>query len=116
MSCHVLGAYAGCLGESLPQSCWSRRGAARHVGQYSINLDIAQSMGRAVCIEIDARFVGNESRYINDYRGVASQPNVEFCTKADAQKGIWVAIKVAADICCGEEILVNYGEEFTEFQ
>ena len=73
-------------------------------------------MGRAVCIEIDAKFVGNESRYINDYRGVAPQPNVEFCTKADAQKGIWVAIKVAADICCGEEILVNYGEEFTEFQ
>ena len=113
---HIIGAYAGCLGESLPESRWARRGAARHVGQYSINLDIAQSMGRAMCIEIDAKFVGNESRYINDYRGIAPQPNVELCTKADAQKGIWVAVKVAKDICYGEEILVNYGEEFTEFQ
>ena len=67
-----------------------------------INLDIAQSMGRAVCIEIDAKFVGNESRFINDYRGISPKPNVEFCTKADAQKGIWVTVKSPLTYAAGK--------------
>lgn len=112
---HVLGSYAGCIGEGPNDARMSRRRADRYEGQFAISLDIAQSMGTARCIELDAKFVGNESRFINDYRGIAPRPNVEFCTKACARKGLWVDVKAAVDICDGDELLVNYGDEFTMF-
>jgi len=114
---HTLGAYAGCIGESpSPDPPRVRRGAPCHEGQFTINLDMAQSMGRAMSMEIDAKLVGNESRFINDYRGIAPQPNVEFCTKACARKGIWVDVRVATAIGQGDEILVDYGKEFEAFE
>lgn len=84
-------------------------------------------------LSIDSAACGNESRFINDYRGIAERPNVEFrdCfvqvkseKRADGVKwerrvGIFVltggkAGKRNGGVKAGEEILVNYGKGFWE--
>ncbi|PWZ01177.1 hypothetical protein BCV70DRAFT_188355 [Testicularia cyperi] len=67
-------------------------------------------------IYIDSRFWGNESRFTNDYRGIAERPNVEF--RSFVQKtgggdlkfgmGIWTIKPIRR----GEELVVNYGKSF----
>jgi hypothetical protein len=83
---------------------------------YDLNLDSELGIG------IDAQKMGNEARFINDYRGVTSRPNVEF-------RDVWVRMgKDAVErrigvfalsgkgrekgIRKGEEILVSYGKGF----
>lgn len=84
-------------------------------------------------LSIDSAHCGNESRFANDYRGIAERPNIEFrdCLvqvksekRADGMKwerrvGIFVlpagkAGKRQGGIKAGEEILVNYGKGFWE--
>ena len=84
-------------------------------------------------LSIDAGCCGNESRFANDYRGIAERANTEFrdClvevksdkraggTKWERRIGIFVlsagnAGKRKAGIKAGEEILVNYGKSFWE--
>jgi SET domain-containing protein len=83
---------------------------------YDISLD------RESGVSIDAQSMGNEGRFVNDYRGVPGKerPNVEFETRrvggkgdADGQlrMGIWVLSK---EIKKGEELLVSYGKGFWE--
>lgn len=66
-----------------------------------------------VNVGIDASGMGNESRFVNDYRGIRDKPNAEFveCQTAGAElrMGIWSkgdAIKK------GDEILVSYGKSW----
>ena len=110
---HTIGTYAGVIGDA--EGTGTQKAQRPQEGQFAIDLDIAQSMGSAIKIEIDAKYVGNETRFINDYRGIALRPNVEFCTKACARKGLWVDVKAAVDIYDGDEILVDYGDEFMRF-
>ncbi|KAA8898353.1 hypothetical protein FN846DRAFT_962460 [Sphaerosporella brunnea] len=81
---------------------------------YDISLD------RESGVAVDAQSMGNEGRFVNDYRGVPGKerPNVEFETRrvggkagADGQlrMGIWVLSK---DIKKGQELLVSYGKGF----
>ncbi|CAK4250006.1 unnamed protein product [Aphanomyces euteiches] len=62
---------------------------------------------------IDATYAGNEARFINDYRNIATRPNVAFDTYRDAdgmiQVGVW---SLNVSIAPGEEILGNYGRAF----
>ncbi|KAF2417641.1 hypothetical protein EJ08DRAFT_654490 [Tothia fuscella] len=90
------------------------------------NSDYDLSLDRELGIGIDATKMGNEGRFINDYRGITSTgPNCEF-------KEVWVEIgkgltekrmaiyvlptgksgKRAQGIEKGEEILVSYGKGF----
>ncbi|OQS07689.1 SET domain protein [Thraustotheca clavata] len=62
---------------------------------------------------LDATHTGNEARFINDYRNIASRPNVAFDTYKDVdgmiQVGVWSLNK---PIVPGEEILGNYGKGY----
>ncbi|KAJ1652447.1 hypothetical protein IWQ61_007220 [Dispira simplex] len=65
-------------------------------------------------LAIDAATMGNEARFINDYRGIAAQPNVEFTdfiheTTGTVNMGVWVRHH---PIAAGQELLVNYGKSF----
>ncbi|KAG6828610.1 hypothetical protein H0H92_007305 [Tricholoma furcatifolium] len=62
-------------------------------------------------VGIDAGRMGNEARFVNDYRGIMAKPNAVF-SDVDAESGemrmsIWSA---GQEIKKGEEILVSYGK------
>jgi hypothetical protein len=68
--------------------------------------DYNDSMG------VDAMDCGNEMRFINSYLNVASRPNVKMRT---AYVGTYphVLVLCIEDIEIGEEILLDYGDEYT---
>jgi hypothetical protein len=90
-----------------------------------LSSDYDLSLDREAGVGVDASKVGNEARFINDYRGIASGPNAEF-------KDTWIATatggyerrmgvfvlsagksgKRSKGIVKGEEILVSYGKGF----
>lgn len=95
--------------------------------------DYDLSFDRELGLSIDAQLMGNEARFMNDYRGVADGPNAEFkdcwvrldesnlsgasTTRGwERRVGIFVLGKGKAKrkkgIKRGEEILVNYGRTF----
>ncbi|KAL1736952.1 hypothetical protein EV714DRAFT_240635 [Schizophyllum commune] len=65
-----------------------------------------------VSIGIDASSVGNEGRFVNDYRGVRQKPNAVFKDERLAASGeLRIAIWSGTEcIKKGEEILVSYGK------
>lgn len=76
-------------------------------------------------VAVDASRMGNEARFVNDYRGVpgAAKPNAEFCEVWDgrrSEKGMAVFVLPAAKknrakgsgIAKGHEILISYGKGF----
>ena len=91
-----------------------------HESTYDLSLD------RELGVGVDATTMGNEARFINDYRGISSSgPNAEF-------KEVWVEVgkenterrmavyvlhagksgRRSSGIKKGEEILVSYGKGF----
>jgi hypothetical protein len=87
--------------------------------------DYDLSLDRESGIGVDASKMGNEARFMNDYRGVAAGPNAEFRDVlvdvgfgiVEKRMGIFVLStgksgKRAKGIERGEEILVNYGKGF----
>jgi hypothetical protein len=54
-----------------------------------------------ISIGIDASRIGNEARFINDYRGVRDKPNASF--EDDRSAG---------ELRMGDEILVSYGKSW----
>lgn len=88
-------------------------------------------LSRTADVAVDAARMGNEARFVNDYRGVPGQsrPNAEFREVWDARRGeMTMAVFVlpagkkvtakggsgGAGIAKGEEILVSYGKGFWE--
>lgn len=76
-------------------------------------------------VAVDAARMGNEARFVNDYRGVpgAARPNAEFCEVWDVRRGekamaVFVLPAGKKDkgkgggISKGQEILVSYGKGF----
>jgi hypothetical protein len=87
--------------------------------------DYDLSLDRELGIGVDASKMGNEARFINDYRGVATRANAEFrdiCVdignrKVEKRVGVFVLSagksgKRSQGIGKGEEILVSYGKGF----
>jgi hypothetical protein len=66
-----------------------------------------------VCIGVDAQRVGNEGRFINDYRGTGvPKPNAEFRERTfegELRMSVWSASR---GINKGDEILVSYGKSW----
>jgi SET domain-containing protein len=65
-------------------------------------------------LAIDASRFGNEARFINDFRGVLSRPNVEFREYQDTKTqqvrmGVFV---LSVPIDKGQELCVTYGKSF----
>lgn len=95
--------------------------------------DYDLSLDRELGLSVDAARSGNESRFANDYRGIAERPNAEFRdifiqvpserraggVKWERRCSIFVlpagrAGKRKAGIRAGEEITVSYGKSFWE--
>jgi len=87
--------------------------------------DYDLSLDRELDIGIDATHMGNEARFINDYRGIGPAPNAEFrdvwvnVGQGVLEKRIGVYVlgagksgKRARGIPKGTEILVSYGKGF----
>ncbi|EKG17654.1 hypothetical protein MPH_05103 [Macrophomina phaseolina MS6] len=88
--------------------------------------DYDLSLDRELGIGVDATCMGNEARFINDYRGVGPPgPNAEFREvwvdvgkgRLERRMGVFVlsagkSRKRAKGIAKGEEILVSYGKGF----
>lgn len=87
--------------------------------------DYDLSLDRELGIGVDASTMGNEARFINDYRGVCAAPNAEFRDihvaigngKIENRMGVFVLSagksgKRAKGIRSGQEILVSYGKGF----
>lgn len=83
------------------------------------------SLDRDFGLGVDATHMGNEARFINDYRGTASSANAEFRDvwvetgggRSEKRMGVFVLSagksgKRAKGIGKGEEILVSYGKGF----
>lgn len=64
-------------------------------------------------VGIDASLMGNEARFVNDYRGISNRANAVFLdrrTQSGALKmGVWSSTE---EIRKGEEILVSYGKSW----
>ena len=87
--------------------------------------DYDLSLDRDLGIGVDATSMGNEARFINDFRGVSAAPNAEFRDiyvetgnkKVEKRVGVFVLTagksgKRAKGIGRGQEILVSYGKGF----
>jgi hypothetical protein len=87
--------------------------------------DYDLSLDREFGIGVDASKMGNEARFINDYRGVSTAPNAEFrdiyvevpAGKVEKRVGVFVLSagksgKRAKGIGRGQEILISYGKGF----
>ncbi|SPO28863.1 uncharacterized protein UTRI_05159_B [Ustilago trichophora] len=69
---------------------------------------------------IDSRHWGNESRFVNDYRGIASKPNVEFRSfiqlSDDSQQAerpkFQMGLFATRPIRKGQELVINYGKSY----
>ena len=63
--------------------------------------------------DIDAERFGNETRFINGFRGIAAQPNVAFVPYFAQQTGeVAVAVVTRRLLRRGEELLVDYGSKY----
>lgn len=62
-------------------------------------------------VGVDASVMGNEARFVNDYRGIQPRPNAQFADRwtsgGDLRMGIW---SLAEEIRKGDEIVVSYGK------
>ncbi|KAF8887968.1 hypothetical protein CPB84DRAFT_1786554 [Gymnopilus junonius] len=66
-----------------------------------------------VSVGIDASTMGNEARFVNDYRGIRGKPNAIFLDgrtpAGELRMSVWSS---SEDIKKGEEILVSYGKSW----
>jgi hypothetical protein len=62
-------------------------------------------------VGVDATIMGNEARFVNDYRGIRPKPNAQstdwWSVGGDLRIGIW---SLAEGIRKGDEIVVSYGK------
>lgn len=74
---------------------------------YDVSL---QRLEDGTSVGIDAECMGNEARFINDYRGVQSRPNAEFRERRTEIGELRMSLWSTQRIPKGEEILVSYGK------
>ena len=108
-----------------PSAAFTDRNSHEPKSDYDLSLD------RDLGLAIDANNMGNEARFINDYRGIADRPNAEFrdvivkAKNGKRERGVGVFVKAAKrdkktkskrqddnGISKGAEILVSYGRGF----
>ncbi|KAI9444765.1 hypothetical protein H4582DRAFT_845407 [Lactarius indigo] len=81
----------------------------RPTSDYDVSL--YRFSGNGESIGVDASSMGNEARFVNDYRGIRPKPNAGFAdrrsTGGDFRMGI---LSLADGIRKGDEIVVSYGK------
>lgn len=64
-------------------------------------------------VGVDASAMGNEARFVNDYRGIRGKPNAVFVENRTPQGELRISIWSSTDpIKKGDEILVSYGKSW----
>lgn len=61
-------------------------------------------------VGIDASNMGNEARFVNDYRGIRDKPNAIFEERKSEAGGLFMSIWTSDTIKKGDEIVVSYGK------
>ncbi|KDQ54775.1 hypothetical protein JAAARDRAFT_135039 [Jaapia argillacea MUCL 33604] len=75
------------------------------------DLSLYRSNDGQVNVGVDARTMGNEARFVNDYRGIRAKPNAEFLEKRSASGELHMSVWSGNEgIKKGEEIVVSYGK------
>jgi hypothetical protein len=79
------------------------------------DLSLYRTPGGVVSVGIDASAMGNEGRFVNDYRGIRAKPNAQFEERrgnnGELRMSVWTGSEA---IKRGEEILVSTGSsEYT---
>ncbi|KLO20501.1 hypothetical protein SCHPADRAFT_897779 [Schizopora paradoxa] len=78
------------------------------------DLSLYRSQDGLINVGIDASCMGNEARFVNDYRGIKAKPNAMFKDSTISSQGelgmaVWSGCQA---ISKGEEILVSYGKSW----
>ncbi|KAF9243869.1 SET domain protein [Melanogaster broomeanus] len=82
----------------------------RLTSDYDLSLCRSQD---GINVGIDASAMGNEARFVNDYRGIQGKPNAEFVEYRTAAGELRMSIWSTGDsIKKGNEILVSYGKSW----
>lgn len=72
--------------------------------------DLSLHRAEGISVGVDASRMGNEARFINDFRGVNPKPNAVFQDYRTPDGELRMAVWSSTDpIRKGEEILVSYG-------
>lgn len=75
------------------------------------DLSLYRTPDGSVSVGVDASGMGNEGRFVNDYRGIRAKPNAKFEERhgdnGELRMSIWTGSEA---IKKGEEILVSVGE------
>lgn len=78
------------------------------------DLSLYRTPDGSVSVGVDASVMGNEGRFLNDYRGIREKPNAQFlerrCDNGELRMSIWTD---SAVIKKGEEILVSVAKSDT---
>ena len=75
--------------------------------------DLSLYRSATISVAVDASRMGNEARFINDYRGVRQKPNALFQERQTPFGELCMSIWSGREgIKKGEEILVSYGKGF----
>lgn len=97
----VIGNYAGLVKRRLPDDS----------SQYLLSFLSEEESG--IKLDIDAESFGNETRFINDFHGIASAPNCKYQIYDDETRMSRAArVVVISAIAPGEELLCDYGGFF----
>lgn len=83
----------------------------------SLALDSEQPTEQSdpTALYVDSRYWGNESRFVNDYRGIAAKPNVEFRSFLQPQDGshkFQMGLFSIRPIRKNQELVINYGKSY----
>ena len=91
--------------------CLLAYGGVLRARAHSDSLFLASAGGG---LDVDAASCGNEARYLNHFAGIAQAPNAELCTQTVPLSGArWVAVRLLQPVAAGEELLLDYGEEYS---
>lgn len=65
-------------------------------------------------LALDAKAIGNEARFVNDYRNTGKRANVEFRlrrdTRGELRQGVFVCAKEG--VAANDELLISYGKSY----
>ncbi len=80
-------------------------------------INIGDEDDNPTALYVDSRYWGNESRFVNDYRGIADRPNVEFRSfiqldTSDGKPKFQMGLFTTRPLRKGQELVVNYGKSY----
>ncbi|KAJ7275382.1 SET domain protein [Mycena haematopus] len=81
-----------------------------HCDERDSDYDLSLFRSADISVGVDASKMGNEGRFVNDYRGIQDKPNAMFVEIRRPSGELGIRIESSRSIKKGEEILVSYGK------